>query len=108
MSTSLTLSFLSGQANVEVCLQCLVLSDEVDLDLIDFDQLVLTSRLSESEMLTVSDDLRESCSRCRLTDFLELFITELTLTGSPSAIEAAREIIESLNAPRQRRERDDY
>jgi len=40
--------------------------------------------------------------------FLVLLLTELTLTGSPSAIEAAREIIESLNAPRQRRERDDY
>ncbi|GAA5935504.1 Scp160p [Sporobolomyces koalae] len=33
---------------------------------------------------------------------------QLTLTGSPEAIESAREIIESLNAPRQRRERDEY
>ncbi|GAA6060733.1 hypothetical protein JCM10212_003777 [Sporobolomyces blumeae] len=33
---------------------------------------------------------------------------QLTLTGSPAAIESAKEIIESLNAPRQRRDRDDY
>ncbi|GAA6024660.1 hypothetical protein JCM11491_003456 [Sporobolomyces phaffii] len=33
---------------------------------------------------------------------------QLTLTGSPAAIEEARGIIEQLNAPRQRRDRDDY
>jgi len=80
----------------------------VDPDSIDFDRLVLTSRLSESEMLTVSDTPREPFYHCLTDVFTCLALTELTLTGSPSAIEAAREIIESLNAPRQRRERDDY